>query len=187
MKGRRRWTPGLFASEQLAVIAIVVAFPGNGPVWLECTEVLHLPAGYLSSFTADREALLLDENGGHVVHTPVYGVKENRLIRVVQGGIDSSGNLQAQLRINYSGLEQDALESEMDRLSKKELREQRQQTLGLSNCTIDELSYQTTRAAVPAIEEYSMQLTAPAYSDGLPAIAFFISPGAFLKGAEPVS
>ena len=164
--------------------AIVVAFTGNDSVWLECTSP-YLPAGYLSSFTADREALLLDENGGHVVHTPVYGVKENRLIRVVQGGIDSGGNLQAQLRINYSGLEQDGLESQMDHLSKNELREQRQQALGLSNCTIDELSYQMTRAAVPAIEE-TIQLTAAAYST-VSGGRIFISPGAFLKGVEPVS
>jgi hypothetical protein len=164
--------------------AIVVAFAGNDSVWLECTSP-YLPAGYLSSFTADREALLLDDNGSHVVHTPVYGVKENRLIRVLQGGIDSGGNLQAQLRIDYSGLEQDALESEMDHLSKNELREQRQQALGLSNCTIDELSYRTTRAAVPAIEE-TMRLTAAAYST-VSGGRIFISPGTFLKGVEPVS
>jgi hypothetical protein len=164
--------------------AIVVAFPGDDSVWLECTSP-YLAAGYLSSFTADRNALLLDDNGGHIVHTPVYGEKENRLMRVVQGGIDSGGNLQAELRISYSGLEQDALESEMDRLSKKDLREQRQQTLGLSNYSIDELNYQTTRAAVPVIQE-TMRLTAPAYST-VAGDRIFISPGAFLKGAEPIS
>jgi hypothetical protein len=164
--------------------AIVVAFTGNDSVWLECTSP-YLPAGYLGGFTGDREALLLDDAGGHIVHTPVYGVKENRLIRVLQGGIDSIGNLQAQLRGTYSGLEQDALESEMDRLSKKELVEQRQQALGLSDCTIDELNYHTTRAAVPAIEE-TIRLTATAYSTFSGGRIFF-NLGAFLKRAEPVS
>jgi hypothetical protein len=164
--------------------AIVVAFTGNDSVWLECTSPF-LPAGYLGSFTADREALLLDDNGGHIVHTPVYGANENRVIRVLQGGIDSGGNLQAQLRISYSGLEQDALESEMDHLSKQELHEQRQQALGLSDCTIDGLNYQTTRAAIPAIEE-TMQLTAAAYST-VAGGRFFVSFRAFLKGAEPIS
>jgi hypothetical protein len=163
--------------------AIVVAFAGNDSVWLECTNP-YLPAGYLSSFTADRDALLLDDNGGHIVHTPVYGAKENRLIRVLQGNIDSGGNLQAGLRIDYSGLEQDALESEMEHLSKKELREQRQQSLGLQNCTIDGLNYQTTRAAIPAIEE-TMQLTAAAYST-VSGNRIFINPGAFLKRAESI-
>jgi hypothetical protein len=161
--------------------AIVLAFSGNDSIWLECTNP-YLPAGYLSSFTADRDALLLDDHGGDIVHTPVYGVKENRVIRVLVGNIDSGGNLQAGLRINYSGLEQDALESEMERLSKKELRNQRQQSLGLPNCTIDSLSYQTTRTAVPAIEE-TMQLTAAAYST-VSGNRLFISPGVFLKRAE---
>jgi hypothetical protein len=164
--------------------AIVVAFAGNDSVWLECTNP-YLPAGYLSSFTADRDALLLDDSGGHIVHTPVYGAKENRLDRVLKGGIDSSGNLQGELRISYSGLEQDALESEMDHLSKKDLRDLRQQSLGLANCTINDLTYQTTRAAVPSIGE-SMQLTAAAYST-VSGNRIFINPGAFLKQAERIS
>ena len=142
--------------------AIVIAFAGKDSIWLECTNP-DLAPGYLSSFTDDRDALLLDDDGGHIVHTPVYGAKENRLIRVLQGNIDSGGNLQAGLRIIYSGLEQDALESEMEHLSKKELRDQRQQSLGLQNCTIDRLDYQMTRAAVPEIEE-TMQLTAGQYA-----------------------
>jgi hypothetical protein len=164
--------------------AIVVAFTGNDSIWLECTSP-YLPAGYLGSFTGDREALLLDDNGARIVHTPAYGVKENQLIRVLHGGIDSGGNLQAELRSTYSGMEQDALESEMDRLSKKELLVQRQQALGLSDCTIDELNYHTTRAAVPVIEE-TMRLTAVGYST-VSSGRIFISPGAFLKRAEPVS
>jgi hypothetical protein len=128
--------------------------------------------------------LLLDDHGGEIVHTPVYGVKDNRLIRVLEGSIDSGGNLQAGLRINYSGLEQDALESEMERLSKKELRDQRQQSLGVPNCTIDGLSYQTTRTAVPSIEE-TMQLTAAAYST-VSGNRIFVSPGVFLKRAESI-
>jgi len=163
--------------------AIVLAFSGNDSVWLECTNP-YLPAGYLSSFTADRDALLLDDSGGHIVHTPVYGVKENRLARVFRGSIDSSGNLQAELRASYSGLEQDALESEMDHLSKKELLEHRQQSLGLQNCTINGLNYQTIRTAVPVIEE-TIQLTAAGYST-VSGNRMILSPGVFLKRAERV-
>jgi hypothetical protein len=163
--------------------AIVVAFAGSDSVWLECTNP-YLPAGYLSAFTADRDALLLDDDGGHIVHTPAYRAKDNRLVRVLRGSIDSGGNLQAGLRTSYSGLEQDALESELDRLSKKELREQRQQSLALSNCTIDQLNYQTTRAAVPAIEE-TMQLSAAGYST-VSGDRLFISFGPFLRRAESI-
>jgi hypothetical protein len=161
--------------------AIVVVFSGSDTVWLECTNA-YLPAGYLSGFTADRDALLLDNNGGRIIHTPVYGVNQNRVDRVVRGQVDSAGNLTADLRMGYSGLEQDAVEAELDRLSKKELREQRQQTLGLPNCTISELDYQTKRAAVPVIEE-TIKLTASGYST-VSGNRLFLTPGVFLRRAE---
>src|SRR6185312_11941569 len=55
---------------------IAAALAGRDTVWLECTSQT-LPPGYLSSFTADRNGLLLDDSGGHLVHTPVYGLPEN--------------------------------------------------------------------------------------------------------------
>jgi hypothetical protein len=161
--------------------AIVVAFADNDSVWLECTSP-YLAPGYLSSFTADRDALLLDDNGGHIVHTPVYGVKENKFIRIVRGSIDSSGNLHADLQSDYSGLEQDALQQQLDRLSKKELTEQRQQSLGISNCTISGLNDRMMRAAVPAIEE-TMQLEAEQFST-VSGNRLFLTPGVFLKRSE---
>jgi transglutaminase-like putative cysteine protease len=163
--------------------AIVVAFAGNDSVWLECTSP-YLAPGYLSSFTADRDALLLDGNGGHIVHTPVYGVKENRFIRTVRGSIDSSGNLHADLQSYYSGLEQDALQLQLDRLSKKELTEQRQQSLGISNCTVSGLNDRMTRAEVPAIEE-TMQLEAEQFST-VSGNRLFLTPGVFLKRSEGI-
>ena len=161
--------------------AIVVAFPGSDTVWLECTNP-YLPAGYLGGFTADRDALLLEDGGGRILHTPIYGVDQNRVNRVVRGQVDSAGNLTASLRIGYSGLEQDAVESELDHLSNKELREQRQQALGLPNCTVSELDYQAVRTAVPVIEE-TMKLTATGYST-VSGNRLFLVPGAFLRRAE---
>jgi transglutaminase-like putative cysteine protease len=161
--------------------AIVVAFAGNDSVWLECTSP-DLAPGYLSSFTADRDALLLDSDGGHIVHTPVYGVKENRFTRTVRGSIDDNGDLRASLQSSYSGMEQDALQQQLDHLSKKELSDQRQQALGISNCTISGLDSRTTRAAVPVIEE-TMQLVAEQYST-VSGSRLFLTPGAFLKRSD---
>ncbi len=49
-------------------------------VWLECTSQT-LPAGYLSAFTSDRYALVINENGGTLVRTPKYGLKDNLEVR----------------------------------------------------------------------------------------------------------
>ena len=161
--------------------AIAVAFAGKDSIWLECTNPLLAP-GYLGSFTSDRDVLLLDDSGGRIVHTPVYGVKDNRLARTVRGSIDDNGALQARIWIGYAGLEQDALQSQLGRLSKKELTEQRQLSLGLSNCTISDLGYRTPRTAIPSIEE-TMQVTADHYA-AVSGSRLFITPAAFLKNSE---
>ncbi len=163
--------------------AIAVAFTGKDSIWLECTNPLLAP-GYLGSFTSDRDVLLLDDSGGRIVHTPVYGVKDNRLMRTIRGSIDDNGALQARIWIGYAGLEQDALQAQLSRFSKKELTEQRQQSLGLSNCTISDLDYRTPRTAIPSIDE-TMQVTADHYA-AVSGNRLFITPGPFLKNFEEI-
>ncbi len=46
-------------------------------IWLECTSS-QSPAGYMGSFTDDRYALIVKENGGEFVKTPAYTAEENR-------------------------------------------------------------------------------------------------------------
>jgi hypothetical protein len=157
---------------------IAVAFAGKDSVWLECTSST-LPAGYLSNFTADRDALLLDERGGHIVHTPVYGIRENRLDRLLKGSIDEQGNLAATLRTDYSGLEQDVPESMVNRLSKKELQEQKRQQLGVPNCTISDLKDSATPGAIPSLEE-TMAFSAGMFAT-IAGNRLLITPGVFMK------
>jgi hypothetical protein len=141
---------------------IAVAFTGADTVWLECTSST-LPAGYLGSFTADREGLLLDENGGHLIHTPVYGAGDNRLIRTVKGSIDDKGNLLASVQTTYSGMDQDYMQYTLNSFTKKEVLDQRREALGLSSCVLTDLRDSFRLSAVPVLEE-TMQLTADQYA-----------------------
>jgi Domain of Unknown Function with PDB structure (DUF3857) len=45
-------------------------------LWLECVSSNH-PPGYLGDFSGDRKALIVQEKGSKLVHTPIYGDKEN--------------------------------------------------------------------------------------------------------------
>jgi hypothetical protein len=157
---------------------IAVAFTGKDSVWLECTSST-LPAGYLSNFTADRDALLLDEQGGHIVHTPVYGIRENRFDRLLKGSIDDEGKLEATLRDDYSGLEQDGPESMVNHLSKKELLDQKRQQVGLPNCTISNLRDSATPGVVPSLEE-TMGLAVDMFAT-MAGNRLLITPGVFMK------
>ncbi len=77
-------------------------------IWLECTSQTK-SAGYMGSFPGDRNAILIDETGGHLVHTPVYKVADNLQLRKVKAIADKEGNLNAEIMSTYSGLQQDFL------------------------------------------------------------------------------
>lgn len=159
--------------------AIAVAFTGKDSVWLECTSSV-LPAGYLGVFTSDKDALLISPSGGQVVHTPVYGVRENRFSRTVKGTLSADGNLEAQLVYDYSGLEQDALRSSLARTSGKERLSLRQQALGVPNGLIKELSYtQDSSAVIPGIRE-RMGLSAEHFATAAGS-RLLLYPGYFYK------
>jgi len=158
--------------------AIAVAFTGKDSVWLECTSSLLAP-GYLGSFTADRDALLIDPAGGHVIHTPVYGVRENHLDRRVQGNISSDGRLDASLTCSYTGLEQDALQWRIDQLTKKDLLQERREALGIQNLTVKDLSWSFDSSGIPAIREM-MSLAAGQFAT-ISGDRLLVSPGCFLR------
>src|ERR1700749_3953814 len=98
---------------------IAVALAGKDSVWLECTSNTLAP-GYLGSFTTDRDGLLIDETGGRLVHTPVYGVRESRVTRKLNGTVGDDGKLEASLQMDYTGLAQDEPQARIDRLTKKD-------------------------------------------------------------------
>jgi hypothetical protein len=171
-----------FVSSQFNHV-IVLAMAGHDSVWLECTSQT-IPPGYLGSFTDDRDALLINKNGGIIVHTPLYGLNENQLSRNLTGSIDSMGNLNAVLISHYTGLEQDALEGMINSFTKKELWEHRQQTLGLTNCTITDFTVQQSKGKIPAIDE-TIRLKSENFAN-VSGSRIFIEPGPFLKNAAQI-
>ncbi|MEQ6121132.1 DUF3857 domain-containing transglutaminase family protein [Reichenbachiella sp. MALMAid0571] len=73
-------------------------------LWLECTSQTN-PFGYMGSFTGDRDVLLIAEDGGKIVHTPVYNKQINTQHTVAQVNVSKDGSAQANVEIVYSGLQ----------------------------------------------------------------------------------
>ncbi len=92
-------------SPQFNHIILCVPF-ATDTMWLECTSQT-LPAGYLSGFTSNRYALAIDEAGGHLVRTPVYGIKENQQTRNLKALLDDNGALRIMANTCYKGVQQD--------------------------------------------------------------------------------
>ncbi|WP_333818554.1 DUF3857 domain-containing transglutaminase family protein [Ohtaekwangia sp.] len=83
----------------------VVAVPNaTDTLWLECTSQVN-PFGYMGSFTGDRYALMITENGGKVVKTPRYPAEVNIQSRTADVFVEITGDAKAKVKTTFSGLQ----------------------------------------------------------------------------------
>lgn len=73
-------------------------------VWLECTSQTN-PFGYLGTFTSDRKALLIDQNGGKLISTTSYTENDNIQITTAKVNLDKKGSAYASIERSYMGIE----------------------------------------------------------------------------------
>lgn len=72
----------------------------NDTIWLECTSQ-SIPAGYLSAFTNDHQALLIKETGGFLCRTPLYDERENFQNRSIQAQLLENGTVVMEVKTSY--------------------------------------------------------------------------------------
>lgn len=84
--------------------AIVAVPNGADTIWLECTSQTN-PFGYQGTFTGDRKALAITDNGAKVVNTTHYTAEQNLRTRSADVRIDLSGDARASIVSTYSGLQ----------------------------------------------------------------------------------
>ena len=84
---------------------VILTIPvDNDTIWLECTDQT-IPFNFIGSFTGDRTGLMITEEKTQLIHTPVYGKKQNLQIRKGFAQIDEVGNAVAEVHTDYSGLQ----------------------------------------------------------------------------------
>ena len=84
---------------------VIVSIPNDkDTLWLECTSQTK-PFGYMGSFTGDRIALMITEEGGKIVRTPAYPAEQNLQTRSANVSIDAAGNAKAVIKTTYMGLQ----------------------------------------------------------------------------------
>ncbi|HYG20241.1 MAG TPA: DUF3857 and transglutaminase domain-containing protein [Ohtaekwangia sp.] len=83
----------------------IVAVPNKkDTLWLECTSQTN-PFGYMGTFTGDRRALIITDNGAEVVNTIRYPVEKNVQSRTANVFLNITGDAKAEIVTMYSGLE----------------------------------------------------------------------------------
>jgi hypothetical protein len=74
----------------------------NDTTWLECTSSTQ-PFGVLGSFTENRNALLITEDGGKLVNTPKSTSRENLFNSEVHIELQPDGSAKAKVKVSTTG------------------------------------------------------------------------------------
>ncbi|MBS7565863.1 DUF3857 and transglutaminase domain-containing protein [Mucilaginibacter sp. Bleaf8] len=90
-----------FPSSSFNHMILCVPFKGD-TTWLECTSNTH-PFGKLGTFTENRNALLITENGGKLVNTPKSTGADNQFNSRVHIELDADGGAKAKVKILSTG------------------------------------------------------------------------------------
>lgn len=140
-----------FPSQQFNHVILSVPL-AKDTVWLECTSQT-LPSGYLSDFTCNRFALVIDETGGHLVHTPKYSLNDNLQIRNIKATLNEEGGLLLKASTRYSGLQQDDIHGLINNLSKDKVKEALHEQLDFATYNINNFNYAENKSTLPTIDE----------------------------------
>ena len=131
-------------------------------MWLECTSQT-IAAGYISDFTGNRHAILIDEKGGHIVSTIKYRTEDNKQIRNISAVVDETGKLTASVKTHYTCLQQDKYHGMINHLSKDKILEELKKNIDLPDYDLLQFNYNETKSEKPYIDE-QLQLVANNYA-----------------------
>lgn len=88
-------------------------------IWLECTSKSN-PFGYLAGWTDDRDALVITDEGGKIIHTTVYETDDNLQYSNALIVLKKDGTATAQIDITTSGY-QYSFKEDLSQKSKNDL------------------------------------------------------------------
>ena len=142
---------------------VMFALNGNDTTWLECTSQFQSP-GFMGSFTCDRDAMMIDSAGGHIVHTPIYNASDNIESRVIDAKIELDGTLSADINTTYKGISQEEKHYIINKATKDEKDKILNSELHLPTYHIDFAEFKEHKNKIPTIEEH-LKITAPNYAN----------------------
>ncbi len=140
-----------FPSNQFNHATLCVPNKGD-TIWLECTSQTN-PFGYIGTFTDDRDAIIIDENGeGKLAHTTIYPEEVNTQIRTVNFILDETGNINGKINTEYSGLQYENVNRYLV-LSKEEQKKKLDKRISIPNMRIEDFSFDEKKDLLPSITE----------------------------------
>lgn len=107
-------------------------------IWLECTSTDY-PINYLGESNADRQVLMITENGGQLLRTPTLSNKENREYWRAEFKIEADGKIKNSAQADFYGANHELYRSLNSYLSTKERKEWLEKNLNLALESLDSL------------------------------------------------
>jgi hypothetical protein len=156
---------------------IVTCVPmGKDSIWLECTSQTVSP-DFMGTFTGNRKAILIDDDGGHIVHTPSYSAAENTRCRVVDATIGDDGTLDANVNTRYSACREETPSAIMNELSGEERQKYLNDLFSLPTYSVDKSHYEEQKGTIPVVQEY-LHVMSPNYAS-VSGKRLFVNPDPF--------
>jgi hypothetical protein len=122
----------------------MVLYVPEEKIWLECTSNTF-PVNYLGAENSNRQVLLVTEQGGQIIKTPVYSSAENTEIwqSQIQVNVDGLGQLRTQN--DYRGGRHELYRGMSEGLSAPEQRKYFLEKSGLGMSILDTLQFEASR------------------------------------------
>jgi transglutaminase-like putative cysteine protease len=164
---------------------VIACVPGDkDTTWLECTSQTE-SAGFMGRFTGDRKAILIDDDGGHVVSTPRYTAEQNQQLRHIKALISANGDLAVDVNTRFTGVQQEQAHGLIYQNTKEETEKFLNRSLGLATYRVNKFDYRETKGKLPVIDEY-LQVTAPSYAN-VSGKRLFVVPNLFNRSSTKLS
>jgi hypothetical protein len=164
--------------------ALLCVPDGKDTIWLECTSQTQ-SAGYMGSFTGNRHALLITDEGGVLVSTPAYTIKDNIQVRRIEASVDEEGTLKAKVNSAYQAMKQDNLHMMINALSKDKVKESLHEQLDLATYEVNKFDYKEKRSSIPVLEE-TLDITVSNYAT-ITGKRIFIAPNIMTRSHNMLS
>jgi hypothetical protein len=136
-----------------------------------------MPADFMGTFTGDRKAILINEDGGHIVRTPSYSAKDNTRSRVVDATIADDGTLDANVNTRYSGCQYMEPFWVIHDYTPDEKQKYLNDLFNLPTYAVDKSNYEEQKGTIPVIREY-LHVVSPSYAS-VSGKRLFVNPNLF--------
>jgi transglutaminase-like putative cysteine protease len=140
-----------FPSNQFNHVILCVPVDAD-TVWLECTDQ-KIPFNYLGCFTSDRNVLVISDEKGVMVRTPLFHRGAPLEARSLKLQLDTQGNAVANVNASYHGVVYDDLRPILfrDDADQKKIMSQR---IRIPTFELDGFTLKEDRSEPPSISEH---------------------------------